>query len=553
MTYSTIYAFGDSLSDSGEAYLLTSSELGQALGIAPLPVDPPYFGEAYPSASGSGTITADVFSNGPVWVQDLAADLGLTATATGSIGPASLSLTPTVLLALLTSQVSSTLAQAYANELELVLGTSGPGGTIPLAQGAAGGTDFAIGGSVTGPTPDGAEAALTDLAAQFAYFQAAVPSPSPTALYTVWSGSNDLLNLVESVGSTTATLSSAELTDISTSVTNEVSFIDQLIGAGAKTLLVLNVPDLGVTPRLIGEGYAAAGTAAAAQYDSDLDAALGIPAGQGSIAIDGASVSLVNTFALIDGAVAHPAQYGLSDVTSPAYTGSFSSDGEAVAADPDSYLFFDEQHPTETGQSFVASDAAAVLAAACYLRGTRIATEGAEMAVEALLVGDRVMTVGGKAKPIRWIGRRSFAGRFLARHAGVMPIRFRAGSLGAGLPQRDLLISPEHAMLIDGALVPARCLVNGGTIRQERGMAQIDYFHIELAEHDAVLAEGAASETFLDDGSRGMFHNAADCAALDAGPGTGGAFCAPRVESGYHLEAIRQRLAEVAGHLACAA
>ena len=108
-------------------------------------------------------------------------------------------------------------------------------------------------------------------------------------------------------------------------------------------------------------------------------------------------------------------------------------------------------------------------------------------------------------------------------------------------------------MFLEGLLVPARCLVNGTTIVQERSLECVDYFHVELDRHDILLAEGAPSESFLDDDSRGLFHNAAEFAALYPDVSAPGRFCAPKVDAGYELEAIRRRLAVVAGEMARAA
>ena len=201
------------------------------------------------------------------------------------------------------------------------------------------------------------------------------------------------------------------------------------------------------------------------------------------------------------------------------------------------------------------SDGAAgtYLRIACYCSGTLILNVRGETPVQDLQIGDTVVVGSGERRPIRWIGRRSYVGRFLAANPSVQPIRFCPGSLGEDLPRRDLLVSPEHAMFLDGLLVPARCLVNGSTIVQERALPRVDYFHIELDSHDVLLAEGAPSESFVDDDSRGMFHNASEYAALYPGAPMPGSFCAPKVDEGYQLEAIRRRLAALAGEIAAAA
>src|SRR5581483_6712318 len=185
---------------------------------------------------------------------------------------------------------------------------------------------------------------------------------------------------------------------------------------------------------------------------------------------------------------------------------------------------------------------------ACYCRDTLIATESGEAPVETLKIGELIRTASGILRPIKWIGRRSYIGRFVIGRKDILPICIKAGALDENVPRRDLWISPRHAMHLGGVLIEAKDLVNGSSIVQAERIARVEYFHIELESHDVIVAEGALSETFVDDDSRGMFHNAHEYAALY--PDTSKQpprYCAPRLEYGYELEAIRRRIADRAG------
>jgi Hint domain len=159
-----------------------------------------------------------------------------------------------------------------------------------------------------------------------------------------------------------------------------------------------------------------------------------------------------------------------------------------------------------------------------------------------------VLTASGAIEPIRWVGRRAYSARFIAGNRDVPPVCIRAGALADDLPRRDLWVSPLHAMFLDGVLVPAIDLVNGVTIVQPDPVDSVEYFHIELRHHDVILAEGAPSESFVDDDSRMMFQNVHEYAQLYPGAVREPArYCAPRLTHGYALEAIRERLAVRAG------
>lgn len=179
----------------------------------------------------------------------------------------------------------------------------------------------------------------------------------------------------------------------------------------------------------------------------------------------------------------------------------------------------------------------------CYCAGTLIRTERGEKRVETLEIGDHVMTMSGTARPIKWTGRRSYGARFVLGRNDILPICIKAGALDENLPRRDLWISPHHAMYLDGVLIEAKDLVNGVSIVQAEQVEKVEYFHIELETHDVIIAEGALSESFIDDDSRNMFHNAHEYRALySAAPHEPARYCAPRRDEGHEVEAVRRRI-----------
>ncbi len=180
---------------------------------------------------------------------------------------------------------------------------------------------------------------------------------------------------------------------------------------------------------------------------------------------------------------------------------------------------------------------------ACYCAGTRILTERGEVAVEKLAVGDRVVTAHGECREIVWIGSRKLD---IGKHAfplEIQPVRVRAGAFGHGLPHRDLWLSPEHAVFVDGVLIPIIRLANGANVAQI-AVERVSYFHIELESHDVLLAEGLPAESFLDCGSRSGFSNFEGFVELHPTfkPLSWDDACAPLRESGAEVAAVRRRL-----------
>lgn len=195
------------------------------------------------------------------------------------------------------------------------------------------------------------------------------------------------------------------------------------------------------------------------------------------------------------------------------------------------------------GSSTVTTSHVAAGVAACFATGTRIATARGDIPVEALDVGDQVITADGGTAPIVWIGQRTVDCTATPRPHDVMPVCVAAGAFG-DLPVRDLLLSPDHGLFVDGALIPVRYLLNGATIFQQP-VLRVTYWHIELPRHAILLAERLAAESYLDTGNRHAFSNGGPVVQLQ--PDFARAVwaregCAPLVTEGAALLAVRQRL-----------
>jgi phospholipase/lecithinase/hemolysin len=278
--YSSIYVFGDSLSDTGNQ-LARTSEPGST--FPPSPVAPYFPGQ---------------FSNGPNWVAGLSKRLGF--------------------------------------------GTPLPSRT--------GGTNYAWGGATSGYPPTSNPAIpVPTFTTQADSFLSSVGSAAPSsALYLVWIGSNDVNSVIRNgVTGTNA------VTQLQGAALTEANDIARLASKGAKNFLVPLVEDLGLSPRRIDMGTAASMTATALSmaYNAALEADLAAVT-----AMPGIHLSVLDTFALVDSAIADPAAYKLTNVTGACYVGP-TFGGGTVCADPNDYLFWDNQHFSAVGNEIIANAA----------------------------------------------------------------------------------------------------------------------------------------------------------------------------------------------------
>ncbi len=143
----------------------------------------------------------------------------------------------------------------------------------------------------------------------------------------------------------------------------------------------------------------------------------------------------------------------------------------------------------------------------CFTPDTLIDTPDGPRQIGTLEEGDRVLTRDDGAQPVTWIGRRRISGARLHAMPELRPVRIRAGAMGPDVPGGDLLVSPEHRVLITGAkaqalfgtdevLVAAKDLVDDRHIRIDHRLREVTYVHVMLDRHQVVKANGLFSESF---------------------------------------------------------
>ncbi|UWR21716.1 Hint domain-containing protein [Sulfitobacter sp. S190] len=143
----------------------------------------------------------------------------------------------------------------------------------------------------------------------------------------------------------------------------------------------------------------------------------------------------------------------------------------------------------------------------CFTPGTLIQTPQGHCPIEDLRVGDLVQTRDNGAQPLQWMGHRRMTGARLFAMPRLRPVRFSARALGNDVPDHDLLVSPEHRMLVKGdvarslfntpeVLVSAKDLINGTTITVDTQSREVTYIHVLLEQHQILWANGVETESF---------------------------------------------------------
>ncbi len=143
----------------------------------------------------------------------------------------------------------------------------------------------------------------------------------------------------------------------------------------------------------------------------------------------------------------------------------------------------------------------------CFAEGTKIFSANGEVEVQNLEIGDSVATINGGETKVLWVGYQDVF-PLLAQERD-QPVRIRAGALGNNLPSEDLIVTADHALVVDGLLINASALVNHDTIdfMPASEMPRLRVFHVETENHDIILANGCPAESYLSTRDRSSFAN----------------------------------------------
>jgi hypothetical protein len=178
-----------------------------------------------------------------------------------------------------------------------------------------------------------------------------------------------------------------------------------------------------------------------------------------------------------------------------------------IGADGQTYSSY--VNAKDGGEKDFTSDPAPIII--CFTAGTVFETRNGHKAIEDLQLGDEVRTLDSGFSAVRWLGCTSICAAQLRAWPDLLPVRVKKDAFGLGRPDRDVVLSPNHRILIDGwraqlhfgeaeILVPAKSLVDNKSIFQDTDFSDVSYYHLLLENHEIVLTHGLLSESlFLGD------------------------------------------------------
>lgn len=189
----------------------------------------------------------------------------------------------------------------------------------------------------------------------------------------------------------------------------------------------------------------------------------------------------------------------------------------------------------------------------CFLAGSMVRTPEGDVAVESLRSGDHVVAlVNGQnvTREVVWTGvaHAKIKADMPDDMAGY-PVRILKNAFAEGVPYKDMLITAEHCLFIDGKMVPARMLVNGSSIFYDRSITDYDYYHVETAEHSVLTVDGMLTESYLDTGNRAAFVSNGNVVSLGRAKSWAEDAAAPLAVSRDAVEPIFAALAQRASSI----
>lgn len=292
---------------------------------------------------------------------------------------------------------------------------------IDVTPSFAGGTDYAQGGALVSlPSPlIPASAPNFSITDQVSQLLAKGPLDGH-ALYQFWGGSNDILVLADAAGAGQITIAGAQAATVQ-AATDAVAQLARLQAAGARYLVVYNVPDIGKTPLAASQNAQASFTGLSTLFDQTFNA---------GIAAARLQVVQVNTFALLNEVIAQPAAFGFTNVTIPVCTTQSALEcTPATLRDPNgaqTWLFADAIHPTTAAAQIVAAAAASMIEGPAKIGVLAEAPLAVEQATFRAIDGRMISALGAPGSPGRleaWAsydyGSTDFDGRFVSGSADV--------------------------------------------------------------------------------------------------------------------------------------